>query len=189
MVQFIKLVLSFAPWLAFLIIAHGDMLRLKIGLAAALALTVFMGVARLHRGVILWVGLAFFAYATVAVFVFEHMWTIRFMGPLANGALALGTWYGVVTGNPFSLDYAKDHTDPSRWKHPAFIRSNMIISSVWGAAFSVNCGLALLGSLGLMHGEAKELVSYAVLLSTALFTVWYPDYAKRRAMAAEAAAE
>jgi len=185
-VQFLKLVLSFAPWLAFLIIAHGSLLRLKIGLATALALTVVMGLLRLHRGVILWVGLSFFAYASAAVFLFEHIWTIRFMGPLANGALALGTWFGIAAGKPFSLDYAKEHTDPSRWKHPAFIRSNVVISSLWGAAFSVNCGLALLSAL---NPEApalpRELASYAVLLGTCVFTVWYPGYAKRKAMAAE----
>jgi hypothetical protein len=186
-IQFLKLVLSFAPWLSFLIIAHGSMFRLKLGLAVALLLTVAMGLAKLHRGVILWVGLAFFAYASVAVFGFQHMWTIRFMGVLANGALALGTWYGVLAGNPFTLEYAKEHTDPSHWKHPAFIRANMVITSVWGASFTVNALLALLGSLDMMEGLAKELASYAVLLGTCVFTVWYPEYAKRRAMAAEAA--
>lgn len=185
MVQFLKLVLSFAPWLAFLIIAHGSLFRLKLGLAVALALTVVMGVTRLHRGVILWVGLAFFAYASVAVFLFEHAWTIRFMGALANGALALGSWYGVLTRNPFTLDYAKEHSDPSRWNHPAFILSNMVITSVWGASFTVGALLALAAALGALDHLVKEILSYSVLLGTAVFTVWYPEFAKRRAMAAE----
>lgn len=46
----LKLLLAFAPWLAFLFIAHGSLLRLKIGLVVALALSVVMGVTRLHRG-------------------------------------------------------------------------------------------------------------------------------------------
>jgi hypothetical protein len=58
---FLKLILAFAPWLAFLIIAHGSLFRLKLGLIVALVLSIGMGVARLHRGVILWVGLVFFA--------------------------------------------------------------------------------------------------------------------------------
>ena len=49
--------MAFAPWLAFLIIAQGSLLRLKLGLVVALALSVVMGVTRLHRGIILWVGL------------------------------------------------------------------------------------------------------------------------------------
>ncbi len=187
MAQFVKLLLSFAPWIAFLIIAPGGMLRLKIGVAVALALSVVMGLLRLHRGVILWVGLAFFTYATVAVIVFEHMWTVRFMGVLANGALALGTWATVGMKKPFTLDYAKDHTDPALWNHPAFIRSNMIIASAWGACFTINAGLALYASLTPdFPALTRELASYTVMLLALFFTTWYPNHARRQRLAAEA---
>ncbi len=61
---FAKLVLGFAPWVAFLLIAHGSLVRVKLGLAVALVLSVAMGIARLHRGIILWVGLVFFVCAS-----------------------------------------------------------------------------------------------------------------------------
>lgn len=99
--SFLKLLLSFAPWISFLIIAQGSLLRLKIGLIVALLLSIAMGVAKLHRGVILWVGLAFFTYAAVAVVMFKEMWTVRHMGVLANGALAAASWFTVVAGKPF----------------------------------------------------------------------------------------
>jgi hypothetical protein len=51
--SFLKLLLSFAPWISFLIIAQGSLPRLKIGLIVALLISIGMGVARLHRGVIL----------------------------------------------------------------------------------------------------------------------------------------
>ena len=38
MMGFLKLVLAFAPWLAFLFIAHGSLFRLKLGLVVALVL-------------------------------------------------------------------------------------------------------------------------------------------------------
>ena len=88
---FLKLVLAFAPWLSFLIIAHGSLFRLELGLGVALGLSILMGVLKLHRGVILWVGLAFFSAASVLVIGFQNMWTVRYMGVLANSALALGT--------------------------------------------------------------------------------------------------
>ena len=90
--QFLKLLLGFAPWIAFLAIAHGSLFRLKLGLAVAAVLTLVMAVTKLHRGVIMWVGITFFTYASIAVLVFEHMWTVRHMGVLANGALAVGAW-------------------------------------------------------------------------------------------------
>jgi hypothetical protein len=38
--SFLKMLLSFAPWLSFLIIAHGSMFRLKLGIVVAAVITV-----------------------------------------------------------------------------------------------------------------------------------------------------
>ena len=181
MMGFLKLVLAFAPWLSFLIIAHGSMFRLELGLGIALALSILMGVLKLHRGLILWVGLAFFAAASVLVIVFKNMWTIQYMGVLANGALSLATWLGVLTRKPFTLDYAKDHTDPSLWNSPVFLRSNMIITSIWGAGFTCNAMLAWLKMKHFVFSELTyDIFSYTILLSVAVFTQWYPTYARRQ---------
>jgi hypothetical protein len=178
--SFLKLVLSFAPWIAFLIIARGSMFMLELGLAVALALTVGMGLARLHRGIILWVGLLFFTYATVAVVAFHEMWTVRHIGVLANGALAAGSWLTIVIGKPFSLDYARAHTDPSLWNQPFFIRTNIIITAAWAATFTVNAILAW-GKMEqfAMPDLGYEVLSYLFLLGTAGFTSWYPGYVRR----------
>lgn len=178
--SFVKLLISFAPWLAFLIIAHDTPFRVKLGLVVALVLSIVMGVARLHRGIILWVGLAFFAGATIALVVFADTWTLRHMGVLANGALAAGTWLTILVRKPFTLDYAREHTDPSLWHDPRFIRSNDIITAAWAAAFTLNCGLALAKMERVGFPDLTyEIVSYALLVGTALFTTWYPAHLKR----------
>ena len=180
MMGFLKLVLAFAPWLSFLIIAHGSLFRLELGLGIALALSILMGVLKLHRGVILWVGLAFFSAASILVIGFQNIWTVRYMGVLANGALALGTWAGVVMRKPFTLDYARDHTDPALWDSPIFLRTNMIITSVWGGAFTCNALLAWLKMKQLFFSElAYELISYTLLMGVAVFTQWYPAYLRQ----------
>ncbi len=183
----IKLLLSFAPWLAFLFIAHGSLFRLKLGLVVALVLSVVMGVLRLHRGIILWLGLLFFSSATIAVAGFENAWVMRHMGILASGALAAGTWLTIALGEPFTLDYAREHVDPSRWSDPLFIRTNLIIASVWGLVFTVNALLAWGKMEGLLLPElGYELVSYSLLVGTVLFTTRYPEYVRRRAGLARA---
>jgi hypothetical protein len=178
--SFLKLIVSFAPWLAFLVIAHDTSLRVKIGLLVALALSVVMGVARLHRGIILWVGLVFFGGAAIAVVGLDDTWTLAHMGVLANGALAAGAWLTILVRKPFTLDYARDHTDPSLWDNPQFVRSNNIITAVWAATFTTNAGLAF-GKM--MHFAipdlAYEIISYAFLVGAALFTTWYPAYLRR----------
>jgi len=179
--SFFKLLLTFAPWLSFLIIARDSLFRLKLGLVVALVLSVVMGITRLHRGVILWAGLLFFTYATVAVALLNNMWTAQHMGLMANGALAVSTWLTIAIRKPFTLDYAREHTDPSLWDNPLFIRTNVVIASAWGLIFSVNAILAW----GKMHHFilselAYEVVTYTLLLGTVAFTTWYPNYVHRR---------
>ena len=178
--SFFKLLLAFAPWISFLIIARDSLFRLKLGLVVALVLVVVMGITRLHRGVILWAGLVFFACATVAVVLLNNMWIAQHMGVMANGALAVSTWLTIAIKKPFTLDYAREHTDPSLWDHPLFIRTNFVIASVWGLAFSVSAILAwgkiehfILSELG------YEVITYTLLIGTLAFSTWYPNYVRR----------
>jgi hypothetical protein len=180
MLAFAKLMVAFAPWLAFLFIARDTPFRVKVGLVVALGLSVAMGVLRLHRGIILWVGLVFFSIAAVAVIACEDMWTLRHLGVLANGALAAGSWLTVLVGRPFTLDYAKEHVDPSLWSDPHFVASNMLITSIWATTFTINSALAFvkIKELGLSE-LGCELLSYGLLVATAAFTVWYPAHLRR----------
>ena len=187
--QFLKLLLGFAPWLAFLFIAHGSLFRLKVGLVVALVLAVVMGLMRLHRGVILWVGVVFFSASTLVVIGFEDMWTVRHMGVLANSAMALATWYTVAVKRPFTMDYARDHTPQALWSSPAFLRTNLIITSAWSTCFTLNAGLAWHKmALHRLPDWGYEVISYALMLSCAILSTWYPAHLKRR-QAAQAAAQ
>jgi hypothetical protein len=183
--SFLKLVFSFAPWIAFLIIAKGTLLRLEIGLVVALALTILMAVLRLHRGTIMWVGLVFFGAATVAVLGFHNLWTMKHLGVLANGALAVGSWTTLLIGRPFSLDYARQNTDPALWNQPVFIRTNVRITAIWAAVFTFNTALAwILMEDVLLPQWACHTLSYAALIGAAAFTSWYPRHVRRVARSA-----
>lgn len=179
---FLKLLISFAPWLSFLVIAHDTPFRVKLGLIVALILSIIMGITRLHRGIILWVGLVFFGCTTVAVVFLDNVWALRHMGVLANGALAAGAWLTIFLGRPFTLDYAKEHTDPCLWSSPRFLKSNYVITAIWAATFSVNCSLAYLKMEHLgPSGVAYDFASHSLLIATALFTVWYPKHLQKAA--------
>lgn len=181
--QFLKLLLSFAPWLAFLLIAHDSLLRVKIGLVVAFVLSVVLGVAKVNRGLVLWVSLAFFAFASVSVIALNNLWTVRYMGVLANGTLAAAMWFSVLVGKPFTLEYAKEHADPSLWKSAAFLRVNNVIASVWGASLTVNAAIAFVKMRTQLELEiVYDVLSYAALLGAVAFTTWYPGFARRQSM-------
>ncbi len=177
--SFLKLLISFAPWIAFLIIARDTLGRVEAGLLVALGLSVVMAVARLHRGIVMWIGLVFFSAATVAVLVFHDMWTLRHLGVLANGALAAGAWATLAVRRPFTLDYARAHTDPSKWNDPLFIRVNVQLTTVWAATFTVNAALAWAQSRQVWPEWVCHTASYAALLGAATFTSWYPTHLRR----------
>ncbi|MCT0225482.1 hypothetical protein [Synechococcus sp. CS-1328] len=186
MAGFLKLILAFLPWIAFLVIAHGSLLRLKVGLVVGLVISLAMGIGRIHRGIILWAGLMFFVTAGVAVIGFDNSWVIRFMGVLASGTLAVATWISVLAGRPFTMAYARQHVDQALWSSPEFIRSNLVISSVWGASFSLNTVLAIgkVYQVG-MPSMAYEAINYAVLIGTAAFTSWYSSRLRQRRIKAQ----
>lgn len=175
----VKMILVFAPWLAFLFIAQGSLFRLKLGLAVGLVLCIVMGIARIHRGIILWSGILFFLYTTVAVLLYENTWTIHYMGVLASGFLAASTWLGVVIGKPFTLDYAREDVDPIFWNDPRFIRSNSIVTSAWGFVFTLNSVLAWCKTQSFPIDDlVYEGISYTMLIGTVSFTAWHTKRAR-----------
>ena len=178
---FFKMLLVFAPWIAFLVIANGSLFRLKLGIGVAAVLTVVMVVTRLHRGAIIWVGIVFFSYALVTVVVLDNMWTAIHMGILANGALAAGTWMSIVLKRPFTLEYAREHTEPSLWNSPSFLRTNYILTSMWAVTFTINAGLSWQRRVRpMMPGWAYEITSYFLLVLASVMSPWYPQYVRRR---------
>lgn len=179
--SFFKMLFSFAPWICFLIIAHDSMFRLKLGIIVAAVLSVVMAVIRLHRGVIMWVGILFFLYAIVAVVFLNDMWAVRHMGVLANGALAAGVWAGIVMKRPFTLEYAREHTDPSLWENPVFLNTNYILTTIWAVVFTINASLAWQRSTRpALPGWGYETISYSLLVSAMFASTWYPQYGKKR---------
>ena len=92
-------------------------------------------------------------------------------------------------GKPFTAEYAKDHTDPALWNSPLFLRTNNIIASVWGSAFTLNALLAWLKMKQLFFSELTiELISYTLLIGVAVFTQWYPAHLRRQRASQQAAA-
>lgn len=86
----------------------------------------------------------------------------------------------IALKKPFSLDDAREHTEPSLWNNPAFIRSNVIITSAWALTFTVNAVLAW-GKMAQFIQPARgyEAASYTLLIATAAFTIWYPNHLRR----------
>ncbi len=177
----LKLLLAFSPWIAFWIISGGQsMMRLQIGLGVASALVVVMGVTKLHRGLILWAGVIFFAFALVFVVLLKDLWVIRHLGILASGTLFMATMVSIVIGRPFTESYAREHVPEELWESPNFIRSCYTATGAWGIIFLAN---ALVNVFKSYHGELGEWffrgVEFSILALGVVFTTAYSKFMRK----------
>jgi hypothetical protein len=87
----------------------------------------------------------------------------------------------MLIGKPFTLEAARQQTDPSHWNHPLFIRANAVITAVWAAAFTINAGIAWASLLFHLPTGSVVSVSSITLLGAILFSAWYPKRVRRSA--------
>lgn len=183
----IKLMLAFAPWIAFWIISLGhSMLWLKVGICTAALLVVVMGVTRLHRGTILWAGVAFFAFAVISVAWQENMWVVHHLGFLASGTLFLATFLSIFMGQPFTESYAREHVAEEFWDSPSFIRGCFTVTAAWGIVFLAN---TMVNVVKLQRPAAAdwiyEVAQLGFLALGVLFTTVFSNVARRKRGRAE----
>ncbi len=182
--QAIRLLFAFSPWIAFWIIAGGhSMERLQVGIVVAALMVVIMGITKLHRGLILWAGVVFFAFALVAVVWLKNPWVIHHLGILASGTLFTATMISIIVGRPFTESYAQEHTPRELWDSAGFIRSSYTVTGFWAMIFLAN---TMVNVIKLYHAEMDEwffrAIELAILVSGVVFTTIYSNVmSKRRA--------
>jgi hypothetical protein len=178
----LKLLLAFAPWIAFWIISGGQsMIRLQVGICVAAVLVLLMGITRLHRGLILWAGMVFFAFALVTVVLFKNIWVIQHLGILASGTLFIATLVSIVIGQPFTESYAREHVPRELWESAVFIRSCYTVTAVWGMIFLAN---TLVNAAKPYYAGVDEWffrgVELCILVSGVVFTTAYSNLMRKK---------
>ncbi|MGH3251171.1 MAG: hypothetical protein ACRDOI_33865 [Trebonia sp.] len=68
---------------------------------------------------------------------------------LSSTTLAVIAWGSLAVCHPFTLGIAKQQTPREVWGQPVFIHSNVVITTVWAASFTVAaCVLAAIVHAG-----------------------------------------
>ena len=183
--SFLKLILSFSPWIALLVIARDGLFRLKVEVGGCLFFKCGHGHYPIAPGHYFMGWLVFLYIRHIGSGGVRQHVDCKIHG--CNGFRGTGrasTWLTIVLNKPFTLDYAREHTDPSLWNSPSFIRTNIVLTSVWGLAFTVNAILAWGKMEHFILSELNyEITSYTLLIGTVAFTNWYPNHVRRRSHA------
>jgi hypothetical protein len=95
-------------------------------------------------------------------------------------------WATLAVRRPFTLGIARRQAPREVWESPIFVRVNVVLTTVWAAAFTVTAAaLAAISAAGLGAGASVP-VQVAGFVLPALFTARYPDRVRAR-LAASAA--
>ncbi len=178
-----------APWILMSLIAGPG--RFEVSVCAALFLSLMTFVLSRRKGgtvklMEVFDLIFFIGFAIVGILASRNViiWLELWAGELTNLALTAFVVITILMRQPFTLQYAKETTDPAFWDHPVFLRINYTISWVWGAAFAFQSVMGLYGDAVLKNNNnlwTGWLLQIAALVFAISFTEFWPDYASSKA--------
>jgi hypothetical protein len=174
--------LSFLPWIAFSIAAHTTSFPVATALGFGLALVANVPNLIRRRPKLLDVAGAafFFTLGVLALVLPELDWLGQWSGALGNGAIALIILLSIVSGVPFTLQYAREQVPAAVWQTAAFYSTCLTISWVWFAAMLVMTLGSVLGHVWTDMPVWLHWVIPIVTFTAAIrFTKWFPEHRKQ----------
>ena len=180
---------TFLPWILFWLVPSGSW---QWGALAALVVAVGVIVTRLRAGaapdaLIIEIGsAAFFGVLAAIAFADPHSGMHAYSATISSGVLAVIAGLSLAIGRPFTLGIAKRTTPREFWEVPLFIRTNVIITSVWTAGFAVTAAtLGFLAYGGQAHSTVAILIQVAGFVVPMVFTLRYVAAVQAKAAAAQ----
>lgn len=176
---------TFLPWIVFAAVPSGDW---QWGALAAFVVATALIVQEKQKGtgfdaLIIETGSAvFFAVLAAVAFTDPHSGVHDYSAALSSGTLAVIAGASLAAGRPFTLGIAKRTTPRELWGLKPFIRTNVVITAVWTAAFALTAVvLALVEHAGHTHSTPATLVQIAGFVVPMLFTVRYVAHVQAKA--------
>ncbi|TAL61201.1 MAG: hypothetical protein EPN84_08330 [Legionella sp.] len=176
----LKVIIGFLPWIIYSLLVSVLPGQHVLAVLVALCLTVISD--ELKKGFILaWGTFCFFLFMLFGTYFFSEAWLEYYANVIANGALAVITWFSLAINKPFTLQYAKEQVPPEFWNSPLFLKVNQIITAVWGLCFTL-CVVTNFAQLraNLVMDGVYESLTYAFIIAAVLFTKVFPDWYKQR---------
>ncbi|GGL94359.1 hypothetical protein [Nakamurella endophytica] len=183
---------GFLPWIVLAVLEGPG--RLPWAAGAALALSVVFLVLDVVRGrtvkilaVVDVVAFTAFLVLVLAAPPATQRWLETWFGEISNLILVVVVVASMIARVPFTIQYAREQTDPSAWRTPLFLRINYVITGAWALAFAVSSAAGFYGD-AVLHDNSNIWTGWIIQIGASLvavqFTQWYPDYATANALRA-----
>ena len=155
--------LSFIPWLLFLVIPIDSLYGLKLVIVICFSASVVFGFNGLKNGMILsWGTVLFFIACIFLVNIFNIIWVAENMAALSNGVLAGIVWISILVGRPFALQYARLEVPRERWNDPELIKGGYHISLFWGVMMTISAVISVVEKM--VHTTSSFNFSLSLLM-------------------------
>ena len=179
------ILVGFLPLIVYGIISGNTLESQQIAILAACIVSLLVGFKTLKRGFYLdWANFLLFAGALICVAVLHITVIAEYMSIIIYLVLALVAFGSLLAGVPFTIQYAKDMVDQSRWDHPVFRSVNVFMTGVWGSLFVLNLALVTYAKFGSgITAQIAGVAIYAVLILGIAFTILYPEYLRNKQQA------
>ncbi len=133
LIEMVKFIFGFLPWMLFLFLPTNSWDQLRQAVLICFIASVVFGFKTLLKGFILQVAtVGFFLFCVISFYGFNWIWLAMHMGIIANGFLVGIIWFTILTGNPFTLQYAREGLPKELWNDEGFIRGCRSIAIFWG---------------------------------------------------------
>lgn len=170
------ILLGFSPFIVFALLTN-----LSVDLALWLALAVAFAVAirdfahtRLLRMLDVGSTLIFAILALYTGFIQPSL-SVQAVRLIIDGGLLTLAVTSIVSGNPFTLDYAREQVPQEIWQAPAFLRTNYVVAWVWALAFAAMTAADAVATFDKRFPQALDVAAgLAALTLAVIFTARYP---------------
>jgi len=178
---------GFVPWIIFWVVAGPS--TWEWATFGALVAAVILAVPSAERGSLKILdlgGIAFFAVLSLLAVVLDRAdleWVEDYSQAISSGALAIIA-LGSLAIVPFTEQYARESAPREVWDSPAFKRTNLVLTTMWGVVFLVSAILGVIAA-GVDSSTAREWLNWIIPIGLVVgafkFTAWYAERARARA--------
>jgi len=181
--ELVKFLLGFMPWILFLFLSGHTLAGLERSVVICILASLICNFRELRKGFLLsWGTLLFFGGCAVTVNLMKMTAVAENMGTLANGFLAALVWITILSGKPFTLQYARADLPKDLWNDPGLVRGCRFIAIVW--AFLMTFSAAVSGFRtfypGVFPDQVYMDISLCVILGGSVFTSWYKKSMRKK---------
>jgi hypothetical protein len=171
------MLLAFAPFIAFAIIDRllGSVAGLCAGAAVAAAFLIrdLVVAGKTPKLLDIGAGVLFSGLGLYAA-MFDPDWSIIAVRLYVDCGLFLIVVFSLLSGRPFTIQYARETVPEQYWASPEFLHKNYVISSVWALAFAVLIATELtLLNAPQLPPRIGIFVIVGAIVAALKFTGWY----------------